>query len=85
MASSWRGPYDTIRFLSEQLPDAYTTRLLRRSATEYWLWPHVEKDRDGRVIFGLRPPAPCTVAAGGGLLVTTLPPPAKSASSRPEL
>jgi len=35
---------------------------------------------DGRVIFGLRPPAPCTVAAGGGLLVTTLPPPAKSAS-----
>jgi hypothetical protein len=71
MAGSWRGPYDTIRFLSEQLPDVYTTRLLRRSATEYWLLSHVEKDGDGRVIFGLRPPAPCTVAPGGGLLVTT--------------
>ena len=77
MASSWRGPFETIRFLSEQVPGAYTTRLLRRSPTEYWLWSHVEKDHNGRPLFGLRPPVLCVPARGGGLSVTTAPSPSE--------
>ena len=69
MASSWRGPYEAIGFLSDDIPFAYTTRMLRRSETEYWLWSHVEKDGDGRIVFGLQPPRVCTAAPGGGLLI----------------
>ena len=53
MARSWRGPYESIGCLSVDLPCAYTTRLVKTTDGEYWLWSHVEKDTDGRVIFGL--------------------------------
>jgi len=75
-APSWFGPYDSIQFLSEQVPYAYTTRLLRRSSQEYWLWSHVERDGEGHTIFGLRPPTLCTPAPGGGLLITKVSAPA---------
>jgi sucrose-6-phosphate hydrolase SacC (GH32 family) len=69
VASSWQGPYEGILFLSGDVPPAYTTRLVKRSPTEWWLWSHVEHDGEGGVIFGLQPPRLVETTAPGGLRV----------------
>lgn len=61
---SLQGPYDAPGVLSEEPGSGYTTRLLPGSATEHRLWSHVEHDRNGRVVFALAPPRPCTAADG---------------------
>ncbi len=85
MASSWRALTTRSGFCRSNYRTLIRLVCCGAQRPSTGFGPTSRRTGTGSVIFGLRPPAPCTVAAGGGLLVTTLPPPAKSASSRPEL
>lgn len=69
VAPSWRGPYGSIgRLTGTSESPGYTTRLVRRSPAERWLWSHVEHDGGGRPVFGLASPRLYASVPGGGLV-----------------